>query len=521
LTEIDLKKKQIKNLISIENMAVASLKNGSSTISSEYLVKLKKVFNLILNDIPDNRDDTIILKLIDSLKTNLNLSRSQLNDQENDQSESESIEKRFLLVLFLHDYLLKEILANDDTSVVNFSNSKLNEDKDAEVLAFFFDLLNVFVKSSRLLLNDVENYLNKDSNEKFAEKSLTLNEMSSSFFDKLLEFLQSFLETKFDPTNLQIESSVCCAVLSLVEEIYEYFSSKQISKFFLLLDTHLFSIETLHLFLNIDYKSLFVRRAFKRVLQRHFVYLIDQSAAQNEETIKRLNQLCLRIFQMDMGIKIHNLDFYARIFHFYFFENKQTTSSSPNSFKLLCQLKKLHSHIDFKNVKTNFLIDHNFALDENAMESFAQILAYDIIFSLINFDNETPTLLTNDILSFYKNFSKYLNSISIHYSMIQSNQINNILKRNTDLLFKFQIYFYSIISEWQVESNDTKTQIMITTLSLFSTIGKDDSCVSFKEQIKLLKYKIIRYMLLPLKINLKTNDDQISDSNQIAELIGK
>ena len=502
-------------------MAVEKLKIDSSPFSSEYLLKLKKVFNLILNDVPDNRDDTIILKLIDSLKTNLKLARTELNDQESDQSEFESIEKRFSLIFFLSDYLSKEILTNDDSTAIDFSNSKLNEDKEAEVLAFFFDLLNVFIKSSRLLSNDAEKFISKDSKKSFDEKTRNLNAIFSSFLDKLLLFIKSFFDTKFDPANLQIESSVCCSVLSLVEETYEYI----VSKFSCLLDTQLFSIESLHLFLNIDYKSLFVRRAFKRVLQKHIIHLVEQAAEKNKESIERLDQLCSRIFRMDISIKIHNLDFYAQIFHYFFFENKNEIISPSSSFKLLYQLKKLHSQIDFKNVKSNFLIEHNFSLDENAMESFAQILVYDIIFSFINFDeenlNELPTLLTNDKLLFYKTFLKYLNSVSLHYSKVQSNQIDNKLKRNTDILFKFQIYFYEILNKWRLGYSDNKTQLLINTLDMFSSIGKDDSNVSIKEQINLLKYKIIRYMLLPLKMNLKINDNQVYVSSQIGELIGK
>ena len=200
-------------------MAVVNFKDTTSSFSSEYLLKLSKVLNLILNDVPDNRDDTIILKLIDSLKNNLNLVGSQLNDSDIQQTEYESIEKRFALVLFLNDYLLKEVLTSGDEngSTIDFSNSKLNEDKEAEVMAFFFDLLNVLIKSSKLLGNDAERYVCQNSNENLVAKIKNLNTMLNSFLDALLIFVQSFFNTKFDPMNLQVESSVCCSVFSLVE----------------------------------------------------------------------------------------------------------------------------------------------------------------------------------------------------------------------------------------------------------------------------------------------------------------
>jgi len=505
-------------------MAVVNFKDTTSSFSSEYLLKLSKVLNLILNDVPDNRDDTIILKLIDSLKNNLNLVGSQLNDSDIQQTEYESIEKRFALVLFLNDYLLKEVLTSGDEngSTIDFSNSKLNEDKEAEVMAFFFDLLNVLIKSSKLLGNDAERYVCQNSNENLVAKIKNLNTMLNSFLDALLIFVQSFFNTKFDPMNLQVESSVCCSVFSLVEEMYDFFGCNPTSRFVSLLDTQLFGVDSLHLFLNADYKSLFVRRSFKRVLQKHIIYLVEQASAQNENSTERLEQLYARIFQMGIGVKIHNLDFFAHIFYYYFFENKLPTSSK--SFAILYQLKKFHSYIDFTNVKTNFLIDHNFSLDENAMESFAQLLVYDVIFSFINFDEENsnarPTLIISDKLLFFKTFLKYLNNVSVHYSSVQSTQINSKLKRNTDLLFKFHIYFYAILNDWQSGYHTAKTQLLNDTLEIFSSIEKDDSNLCIKMQITLLKYKVIRYMLLPLRVNLKINENQIYEAPQIGELIG-
>jgi hypothetical protein len=504
-------------------MAVVNFKDTTSSFSSEYLLKLNKVLNLILNDVPDNRDDTIILKLIDSLKNNLNLVKTQINDADIQQTELESIEKRFALVLFLNDYLMREVLTNGDEngSTIDFSNSKLNEDKEAEVMAFFFDLLNVLIKSSKVLTNDAEKYVCQNSNENLVAKIKNLNKVLNSFLDALLVFVQSFFCTKFDPTNLQIESSVCCSVFSLVEEMYDFFGCNQNSRFASLLDTQLFGVDSLHLFLNADYKSLFVRRSFKRVLQKHIIYLVEQASSQNENSTERLEHLYTRIFQMDISVKIHNLDFFAHIFYYYFFENKLP---SAKSFKILYQLKKFHSFIDFTNVKTNFLIDHNFSLDENAMESFAQLLVYDVIFSFINFDDENsnacPTLIISDRLLFLKTFLKYLNNVSVHYSSVQSTQVNSKLKRNTDLLFKFHIYFYAILNDWQSGYHTVKTQLLNDTLGIFSFIEKDDSNLCIKTQITLLKYKVIRYMLLPLRMNLKINENQIYEASQIGELIG-
>ena len=90
--------------------------------------KLKKALDLILNDVPDNRDDTINSKLIDSLKSKLECSSNP--------------EETSTLIEFLGQFLNEQII-NSNSS---YSESKL-ADKDFDIIAFFIDLIQVYLRS--------------------------------------------------------------------------------------------------------------------------------------------------------------------------------------------------------------------------------------------------------------------------------------------------------------------------------------------------------------------------------------
>lgn len=463
--------------------------------------KLKKALDLILNDVPDNRDDTINSKLIDSLKSKLECSSNP--------------EETSTLIEFLGQFLNEQII-NSNSS---YSESKL-ADKDFDIIAFFIDLIQVYLRS-----------LNKHKSQHEPELF--------QFKNKLLKYIQSFFELK---QHSEIDSCECCSLFSLIELIYdiciELNSSKQAlnaeNKKILneiILDTHLFSDESMLIYLNPDYKSLFVRKSYKSILKKHMINLIQEisleSKPSNELQVTRLNKICSLVSAMPFEIKLNNYDLYVDILKHFLFELCAFEGSNNNldTTRLLDSLAKLNSSLNFKLDKSKFLVEFSHLVSEASMESFSYLLAFDLIFSFIRIDPaKNSACVSEDYaqtpLLFYQTFLKQLNNISNHFitaqlvepeasqsdkSLAFNLNISSKCKKSTDLLFKFHIYLYSFLNE--MSSNDkphlnATNPLLSQIYELLSISSTNDPLISIRTQITLLKYKICELLTVPFHLEL-------------------
>jgi hypothetical protein len=274
---------------------------------------------------------------------------------------------------------------------------------------------------------------------------------------------------------------------------------------------------------------MFVRKSFKRVLKRHVVYLIEQAAFHDDQAhsnaAQRLQNILSIISNLNFSLKVNNLDFYADIFRFFYFERESwPVEVSSKNFKLLFQLKKLQRRLDFAEVKRNLLsLEHNRLIDASSVENFSILLAFDTILSFVEFDESgSPKVIdgmeTNQLL-FYQTFVEHLNAVSNHFAAdhilkqatieVRNFNVNNNLRRNADLLFKFQIYLYAIFNEFRQRSQ--RTQILDQTLDTFSCGEKYDSQLCIDSQMNLLRFRIAQIILLPFKLNFNSNESQLGD----------
>jgi hypothetical protein len=467
-----------------------------------YINKLKKALDLILNDVPDNRDDTINSKLIDSLKSKLECSSSP--------------EETSPLIEFLGQYLNEQII----TSNSSYSDSKL-ADKDFDVIAFFIDLIQVYLRSL------------------FKHKSQREPELFH-FKNKLLKYIQSFFELK---QHSEIDSCECSSLFGLIELIYDVCSELNSSKQALnaennkilneiILDTHLLGDESMLIYLNPDYKSLFVRKSYKSILKKHMIHLVQEislgSEPSSELQAARLDKICSLVAAMPFEIKLNNYDLYVDILRHFLFELCALEGSNNNSdtTRLLDALVKLHSSLNFKQDKSKFLVDFSHLVSEASMESFSYLLAFDLMFSFIRIDPaKNSACVSEDYartpLLFYQTFLKQLNNISNHFitaqlvepaeasqsdkSLAFSLNISSKCKKSTDLLFKFHIYLYSFLNE--MSSNDkphlnATGPLLSRIYELLSMSSTSDPLISIRTQITLLKYKICELLTVPFHLEL-------------------
>lgn len=103
----------------------------NSSTGEEYLKKLEKCLSLILNDQPDHQDDTIILKLLDSLQSRI---------------EEETKRGVRLFIDSLRSFVSTYVFDSDLNS------------KEPDIIKFCFDLISLTLKSP--LNEDDSTYLN-------------------------------------------------------------------------------------------------------------------------------------------------------------------------------------------------------------------------------------------------------------------------------------------------------------------------------------------------------------------------
>jgi hypothetical protein len=146
----------------------------------------------------------------------------------------------------------------------------------------------------------------------------------------------------------------------------------------ILYDKYLFCQDSLNLFLNVDYKSIFVRRAFKRLLQTHLIELINE---QGTKSVDRIGFICSTFAQMSIEIRMNNLDVFTQVYsHFLFSPVNQSFSED----KVMPRLLQLHSSSRFSIDKPDYLIHSNHLTSEYTIESFAHAVCFDLLFLFVD-----------------------------------------------------------------------------------------------------------------------------------------
>lgn len=130
------------------------------------LNKLQQALDLILDDEPDNRDDTILAKLVDSI-------RHELGNSQN-----------FVLRQVLKVYLEQRMLTNKD----------LMTQKESSVSSFFVNLVKAFLQTGNLV------------------------ELEQPFLEQIVAYFEECFKQNDQP---ELESSVLCSVFELFLAMHE------------------------------------------------------------------------------------------------------------------------------------------------------------------------------------------------------------------------------------------------------------------------------------------------------------
>lgn len=448
--------------------------NSSLSVSVEtYISKLKTAFNLILNDLPDNKDDTISTKLKDSLKRDLSLS-SSLN------------ETRKLLSDFVKSFIENDILSKE----LDYSKSSL-ANKDNEVVTFFFDLINCCIEI----------------------------ELDDSFKNKLVTFIQSFLNEHYDLD--EVDSCILCSLFDLIYTIHDD-SINEI----------LFNRKNLILFLNNNYKSIFVRKSYKNVLKKHIIDLIKRLiSCQNREEhlLNKLDLFLSTISSMTIEIKANNLDIFSDIISYFLFTNNEPINNNQNDNnddrKVLEELIKFH--YNFSLDKNQYLINLEHLNNDYIIESFAFNIGFNLLFSFFNPSNlteladEFKQMNTNVIFYqvFLKNLNKILNHSITSTHLIDESNLNDWkklelrTKQSINFLYKFQIYFFSFIDQFQIRVLETPMR----KFTLFSNFFDMNESIPMIDQFKALKHKILQLLTSQFRLKLNKSNRNLDNQSFINE----
>ena len=309
-----------------------------------YVMQLKRALDLILNDLPDHQDDTIISKSIDSVKDQL------IIEFNNSLCTSDSS-----VNATLKEFLLKQIVESKDYILT------LSE-KDHDIVQFFFNITAVYIQ--------------------------VYGTVDADFIDKTLQFLnlyfKSYLETQFItyPT-------ICCSVLNLLTILYDQVNlcastnvQKESIQFFnnTVIDQHMFGQKSLQQMLQINCKSIFVRKSYKQLLHKHMIYLIGQKLNNPSIHIDQRLEALITSLSRDMPLetRMHNVDIISDII-----ENFLQASDS-NNLRNLGYLCMFYSKFDFASVELSCLLNCEHLINDASIESLTIVIGFGLFCKLFD-----------------------------------------------------------------------------------------------------------------------------------------
>ena len=309
-------------------------------------------------------------------------------------------------------------------------------DKETEVVQFFIDLLIVYMQ--------------------------VLPASDTEFFDNAISFVKFYFDT-YHSTQFLDEPTICCPILNLICLLYDRVNEKDSPVGQLLhqavLDKYLFTHDSLHMFLDSNCKSMFVRKSFKQLLKKHLSRLVVLSfGGALEPRLDRLMQILS--IQLPLDVRIHNFDIYSELMQqFLFEENRMVDMKTFNRFHSFHQ----SFHYDLNDL--NQLLNCECLRNDASIESLAFIVFFDLLMQFVAIEQENPF---KSVFDLDQVFLARIEQVCQHFISAQqqlhdSHSISKF-KKNTDLLFKFLIYFYSMLGSFMTRSGHNLSGFMVNSL---------------------------------------------------------
>lgn len=312
---------------------------GPGTITTGYAIKLKEVLDLVLNDTPDLQDDTLMMKCLDSVRAELKTELMRYSGLQQNQSGTNTTLRMFLLQEILESQTYRENLCQ----------------KDTEVVQFFFELVAVYIE--------------------------VFGRVDSELLVKTIAFFRSYFEAYFQEQFLS-DPTICCSILKLLSLIYDQVNSDQTCllpsqsvDFFnqTLIDVYMFSQSSIHCMLQVNCKSIFVRRLYKDLLRNHLICLIEQKLRSPRETPShRLDKLIDNFGkQMPLDMRMHNVDVISDLVEHLLFGHE-----GVGQHMRLVYLFELFDKLDFNGIELDSLLNCEHLTNDASIEAFTVIVGF-------------------------------------------------------------------------------------------------------------------------------------------------
>ena len=472
---------------------------STSTSTRVYMGRLKRALDLILDSVPDNKDDTINSKLLDSLRSDLS-------------SDSVDVEHRRALTEFLLSFLDKEILA-DAINNNNYVNCNLAA-KEPEVVKFFIDLTAIALTSTPNL----------------------------AFLRSVLSFVLSVLRAHFVVERLSsdtfdVESSVCCSLFELVQLVYtlsdntrtqleeaEAEAEETLEVHSTLhgrvLDECLMRAECVKFFLDVDYKSMFVRSAFKALVKQHLIATIERltNNDNDDESRHRIASICATFAAMSVRNRLSNMDIFSDVLRHFLFSSKRG-GRSDDMRVLACLRDHLLAHLPLSaEARAAYLASVDDYNNDSIVESFAYLLAC----------HELLAASSSTASSFCRSMLVHVNTVADHFLVTAQALIATAgcrhsaskAKKCTNLLLRFLAYVFEFVDEL-----DTSYERMSAPLvRLFELLEEQEQggggVGGFQRATRLIKVALVELFTVPLRLRFNNNNNNESlttTDNQVVE----
>jgi len=318
---------------------------SSSEVCSEYVIKLNQALDLVLNDLPDLQDDTLMMKCLDSVKAKLLFEKA-----------SSSTTGQTNVRQSLRKFLIEEILLN------KVYRSSLVE-KGTEIVQFFLELTSIYVEIFGCL--DIE----------------------------LLIATQDFLKLYFDVylhVQFFTDPTICCSILNLLSRLYDQaISNKNLPTEFvtffncILIDTYMFSCSSIQTMLEVNCKSIFVRKLYKQLLNKHLVYLIEEKLNNYSLEFERLDTLIDNLGKnLPIEIRMHNLDIISDVIVHFLEHSKAGTQVMAVRY-----LFEFFSKLEFSKISLECLLNTEHLINDVSIEAATNLIEFDLLQKLFNLNS--------------------------------------------------------------------------------------------------------------------------------------
>ncbi len=307
----------------------------------EYVTKLTQALDLVLNDLPDLQDDTLMMKCLDSVKVKLNF------ENNNSSSSFQTSVTQYLRKILLDKILLNKIYR---LSLI---------EKGVEIIQFFLELTSIYV--------EIFGY--QDTEFLIATQ------------DFLKFYLDAYLNVQFftDPT-------ICCSILGLLCRLYDQTISNKalppdfISYFDIIIDTYIFNFNSIQTILQVNCKSIFVRKLYKQLLHKHLIHLIEEKLNNYSLDFERLNTLINNLgTKLSIEIRMHNLDIISNVIVHFLMHSKVDCQVM-----IVRYLFDFCSKFEFSSVSLECLLNTEHLINDGSIEAVTIIIQFELFQKLFD-----------------------------------------------------------------------------------------------------------------------------------------